>query len=140
MAFFRLFVASLLVVLALGAFAPGARAQQEPSFDSLHDALHLDASQEPGWQAFKAASQPSPDQAARARAAQAMLPHLTSPQRVDLSIAAMEADLDTLKARGAALKSFYAVLSPSQKQIFDTQTQPATEPAAQPPAQPSTQH
>jgi cell division protein FtsB len=53
-----------------------------------------------------------------------MLPHLTSPQRVDLSIAAMEADMQTLRARGAALKAFYATLSSGQQQIFDSQTLP----------------
>jgi hypothetical protein len=127
MAFSRLSVASLLVVLALGASAPAAWAQQGANFDSLHDALHLNASQEPAWQAFKASSRPNADQAARARAAQAMLPQLTSPQRVDLSLAAMQADLDTLKTRGQALKAFYAVLSPGQQQIFDRQTLPATQ-------------
>ena len=125
MAFSRISVAALLVVLALGAFAPAARAQA-PTLDSLHDALHLGADQEPAWQAFKAASQPNADQAARARAAQAMLPRLTSPQRVDLSIAAMQADLATLRARGEALKAFYAVLTPAQRQIFDRQTVPST--------------
>ena len=127
MTFFRNSAVSLLVVLALGAFAPTAWAQlQGPNLDSLHDALHLNAGQEPAWQAFKAASQPNADQAARARAAQSMLPRLTSPQRVDLSVAAMQADLETMRQRGAALKAFYAVLSPGQQQIFDRETVPAT--------------
>jgi len=128
MAFFRISVASLLAALALSALAPAAWAQQGADLYSLHDALHLTAAQEPAWQTFKAASQPNADQAARARAAQAMLPHLTSPQRVDLSLAAMQADLDTLKARGAALKAFYAALTPTQQQIFDRQTVPAAQP------------
>jgi hypothetical protein len=128
MTFFRISVASLLVALALGAFAPSARAQQGSNFDGLHDALHLSAAQEPAWEAFKAASQPNADQDARARAAQAMLPQLTSPQRVDLSLAAMQADLDTLRARGQALKAFYAVLSAGQRQIFDRQTLPNNQP------------
>jgi hypothetical protein len=128
MAFFRLSVASLLVALALGAWTPPARAQGGSNFDSLHDALHLSAAQESAWETFKAASQPNADQDARARAAQAMLPQLTSPQRVDLSVAAMQADLDTLRARGQALKAFYGVLSPGQRQIFDRQSLPSSEP------------
>lgn len=128
MTFFRISVASLLFALALGAFGPSARAQQGSNFDGLHDALHLSAAQEPAWEAFKAASQPNADQEARARAAQAMLPQLTSPQRVDLSVAAMQADLDTLRARGQALKVFYAVLSPGQRQIFDRQSLPNNQP------------
>jgi protein CpxP len=126
MAFSRISIASLLLVLALGAFAPAVQAQQETNFGSLHDALRLTAAQEPGWEAFKSASTPNADQAARARAAQSMLPRLTSPQRVDLSMAAMQADLETLRARGAALKAFYATLTPAQQQIFDRQTLPNT--------------
>jgi hypothetical protein len=127
MAFPRVSVAALLIVLALAGFAPSARAQQQTNFASLHDALRLTAAQEPAWETFKAASQPNADQAARARAAQSMLPRLTSPQRVDLSIAAMQADLETLKARGAALKSFYATLTPAQQQVFDRQTAPGAQ-------------
>jgi hypothetical protein len=127
MNFFRLPAVPAAITLALAALPMAAQAQTS-NLQALHDALHLNAGQEPAWQAFKTASQPNADQAARARAAQAMLPHLTSPQRVDLSIAAMQADLDTLKTRGAALKSFYAMLSPGQQQIFDRQTKPATQP------------
>ena len=50
--------------------------------------------------------------------------NLRSPQRVDLSIAAAEADLQTLRERGAALKAFYAVLTPGQQAIFDRRTLP----------------
>ena len=121
--FSRNSVVALLAGLALAAAAPAALAQG-PNLQNLHDALHLNTSQEPAWQAFAAASRPDPQQAARARAAESMLPHLTAPQRVDLSIAAMEADLQTMKERGAALKSFYATLSPGQQQIFDRETLP----------------
>jgi hypothetical protein len=119
--------AALLAGLAIAAGAPAALAQG-PNLQGLHDALHLNPNQEPAWQSFQAASQPDPQQQARSRAAQSMLPHLTSPQRVDLSIAAMEADLRTMQARGAALKAFYATLSPGQQQIFDRQTLPTEEP------------
>jgi periplasmic protein CpxP/Spy len=126
MTFSRIF-ASAAVALALTVAAPAALAQ-DSTLQGLHDSLHLNVSQEDAWRTFEAASQPSADQAARARAAQAMLPHLTSPQRVDLSIAAMQADLETMRARGAALKAFYAVLSAGQQQIFDRQTLPVSEP------------
>ena len=119
--------APALVALALCAAAPAALAQGS-NLQGLHDALHLNVSQEDAWRTFQAASEPNADQAARARAAQSMLPHLTSPQRVDLSIAAMQADLETMRARGAALKAFYAVLSSGQQQIFDSQTLPTSEP------------
>jgi hypothetical protein len=95
-----------------------------PSLDDLHDALRLTADQDAAWRAFAAASAPDTEQQARERAAQQMMPTLHAPQRVDLSISAMEADLDTLRRRGAALKAFYATLTPAQQQTFDRQTLP----------------
>jgi Spy/CpxP family protein refolding chaperone len=95
-----------------------------PDLAGLHDALHLAPDQDPAWRDFAAASTPSPDQLARQRAAQAMMASLRSPQRVDLSISAAEADLQTLRERGAALKAFYAVLTPAQQAVFDRRTLP----------------
>lgn len=95
-----------------------------PDLAGLHDALHLAPDQDAAWRAFAAASAPSPDQEARERAAQSMMASLRSPQRVDLSISAAEADLQTLRERGAALKAFYAVLTPGQQTIFDRRTLP----------------
>ena len=95
---------------------------------SLHAALQLNAGQEAAWRAFAAASGPDPQQQARERSAQQMLPGLTSPQRVDLSLAAMEADLDSMRERGRALKAFYASLTPAQQKIFDSQTLPRQQP------------
>lgn len=106
------------------ALAGAAQAQRAPDLQDLHDALHLNASQEGAWSVFAASSQPDPEQEARERAAQQMMPALHAPQRVDLSLAAAEADLDTLKRRGAALKTFYATLSPGQQAIFDEETTP----------------
>lgn len=94
---------------------------------SLHAALRITAAQEDAWRDFVAASQPDPQQQARQRAAQAMLPGLTAPQRVDLSIAAMQADLATMRQRGAALKAFYATLTPAQQSTFDRETLPKDE-------------
>ena len=95
-----------------------------PDLAGLHDALHLTPDQAAAWRAFAAASAPSPEQEARERAAQSMMASLHSPQRVDLSISAAEADLQTLRDRGAALKAFYALLTPAQQAIFDRRTSP----------------
>ena len=94
---------------------------------TLHAALRITAAQEDAWRAFVAASQPDPQQQARERAAQAMLPGLTAPQRVDLSLAALQADLATMRQRGAALKAFYATLTPAQQSTFDRETLPRDE-------------
>jgi protein CpxP len=95
-----------------------------PDLAGLHDALRLTPDQEAAWRTFAAASAPSPEQEARERAAQSMMATLRSPQRVDLSISAAEADLQTLRERGAALKAFYAVLTPGQQTTFDRRTLP----------------
>jgi hypothetical protein len=114
--------AGLAVPLALS--AGSALAQQQPDLATLHDALRLTSAQEVGWKSFAAASAPDPNQSAREGSAEQMLPRLTAPQRVDLSIAVMEADLDTLRTRGHALKAFYAMLTPAQQAEFDRQTTP----------------
>ena len=100
---------------------------QSGAIARLHAQLHLTAAQEDAWRAFAAASAPDPQQEARERAARQMLPTLTAPQRVDLAVAAAEADLDTLRQHGAALKAFYAGLTPDQRVAFDRATLPREE-------------
>lgn len=102
--------------------AGAAQAQSEPNFGSLHDALHLTSDQEPAWRDFVASSQPSADDEARERSAQQMLPTLRAPQRVDLTIAVAQSQIEAMRSRGAALKAFYAHLTPAQQLIFDRQT------------------
>jgi hypothetical protein len=119
----------LVSVLAAGAALaqPPGYGGQPSELASLHAALHITAAQEDAWRAFVAASQPDPQAQARERAAAQMLPTLSAPQRVDLSIAAMEADLDTMRERGRALKAFYATLSAAQQATFDRETLPRDE-------------
>jgi protein CpxP len=113
----------LLLVLAMviASISWPVRAQS-PQLQKLHNDLNLTPQQETAWQTFEAATMIDPQEAARRRSAAQMMPTLTAPQRVDLSIAAMQADLDSYKRRGVALKTFYANLSPSQQTIFDSET------------------
>ncbi len=114
-----------LAVVVASALGSAAHAQsQGPDLHRLHDALNLSASQEEAWNAFQAAALPDPQAMARQRAAASMMPDLHAPQRVDLSIAEMQADLDTLRQRGVALKTFYGALSPAQQAVFDRETTP----------------
>ena len=117
----------LQALCALVAIAATSLAQAQargPDLHRLHDALNLSAAQEEAWNAFQAASQPNPQDEARDRTAAQMMPGLHAPQRVDLSIAAMKADLDEMEQRGAALKTFYGALSPAQQTTFDRETTP----------------
>jgi hypothetical protein len=95
---------------------------QTPEIQRLHDALHLTSQQENAWHTFQMATQISPEEAVRRRQAVDLMSTLTAPQRVDLSVAAMQADLQSFERRGAALKTFYATLSSEQQTIFDRMT------------------
>ena len=122
----RLTVLPVLAAIALAALPLAAAAQpQTTDLSRLHDALHLTAVQEPAWRAFAAASGPDPAEEARDRSARAMLPNLTAPQRVQLSIDAMRADLTSMERRGDALKAFYATLNADQQAVFDRETRPS---------------
>lgn len=121
---YRSFGASILAAVALAAASHAQAQSGAPDLHRLHDALNLSASQEEGWNTFQAAMQPDPQEEARQRSAGEMMPSLHAPQRVDLSIAAMQADLHDLERRGVALKAFYATLSPEQQTVFDRFTAP----------------
>ena len=114
-----------LCALAAAAVATGASAQQQqPDFTALHDALHLTASQESAWAAYKAATIPSQGAQSRRQAAMQMFSTLPAPRRIDLVEAEMQQDLTDLHRQGLALKTFYSVLDTQQQHIFDTQTLP----------------
>src|SRR5579871_4908412 len=92
---------TICLAVFASALAASAHAQGR-ELDSLHRALNLTPAQEADWRAFAAASAPDAEQAARDRSAQSMLPGLHAPQRVDLTIAAMQADLDRQTAPRAS--------------------------------------
>ena len=111
------------VALAVG---PLAHAQtQGPDLQTLHDALHLTPAQQAGWSAFAASAAPDQAEMARERNAAQMLPTLPAPRRVDLSIATMRANLQSMEQRGGELKAFYATLTPAQQATFDRMTLPS---------------
>ena len=116
----RLALRALLAIAAL-AFAASVNAQSQ-QLNELRDALHLTAAQQAAWRDFAAASAPDAEREARERSAEEMLPKLPAPRRVDLSIAVAKSDLESLERRGAALKAFYAQLTPAQQAIFDRET------------------
>lgn len=116
----RLAAFAALVLISL---APSAMAQVR-DLNGLRAALHLTADQEGAWRAFAAANAPDSADEARHQGAAALSPTLPAPRRVDLAVAVMEDDLKTLQRRGAAIKAFYATLTPAQQGVFDRQTAP----------------
>lgn len=87
----------------------------------LHAALKLDASQQPAWDAF-VASQAMPRRGDRmARPDRAALAQLSAPQRMQRGIERQKQRVARMEQRLAALNSFYAVLTPEQRKVFDEQ-------------------
>ncbi|MES2296309.1 MAG: Spy/CpxP family protein refolding chaperone [Pseudomonadota bacterium] len=83
----------------------------------LHDKLKLSAAQEGAWTTYVAAITPAagamqhPD-----RAAIAAMP---APDRLEHALTATRTHITTMEGHLAALKTFYAVLTPEQKKVFD---------------------
>jgi periplasmic protein CpxP/Spy len=113
----------LLSICGLSVFLLTVTASaQSPELQQLHDALHLRADQEAGWDSYARTLTMDPQEAARRRDFAERMPRLSAPERVDLSVQMMQADLAGMERRGAALKAFYATLSPEQQQAFDRAT------------------
>lgn len=112
--------AALIVTLAAGA----AGAQSVQSLQQLHDSLRLSPQQEEAWRAYASAIAPDPAQQGRARQAQMLMPNLTTPRRLALMRAQMQADLTAFDHDVQAVTAFYDQLSLDQQHTFDVQTAP----------------
>ena len=81
--------------------------------------LQLSPGQEGAWNSYVAALQPSGEHKRFDRAA---LAALTTPERIDRLRALRAGRMAAMDRRGEATKTFYAVLTPQQKQVFDDAT------------------
>jgi hypothetical protein len=104
---------------------PPAYSSPDAAMKNLHDSLHLSAQQEAAWQTYSSQMALSSQARVRQQAGARMMPSLDAPRRMDLIEAEMRQELADLQTRAQALKSFYAVLTPAQRQIFDQRTLPA---------------
>jgi hypothetical protein len=95
--------------------------------DEIHSALHLTPTQEPAWRAYQAALAPDPGARARQQATRMLLPTLSTPRRIDLINAQMEADAAAMHRQGEAVKAFYATLTALQQRSFDAMTAPSAD-------------
>jgi hypothetical protein len=93
----------------------------EKHLATLHDKLKLTAQQETAWNKF-AANKPMFDKANRPDPAE--MQKLNAPQRMEKGVEHMKAMETKMTEHLAALKEFYAVLTPEQQKIFDEQTPP----------------
>ena len=111
-----------LSLCAIGMSPAFSQMNNAQTLKTLHKLLHLDALQEPAWDAYSAAMSARNDVQARRRAAASLMPTLPAPRRMDLIEAEMHQELDEFNGQSKALKEFYARLRPDQQKIFDAQT------------------
>lgn len=140
----HLIAAGLLAVLGLAATAqtppsapaaadtaPKAQREHRGYFDAariqeriarrqadLKQKLQLTPAQESAWNAYTAALQP-PANAMRPERGE--LARLTTPERIERMRALRAARAAAIDRRADATMSFYAVLSPDQKKVFDAE-------------------
>jgi hypothetical protein len=87
----------------------------------LHDALKLNANQESAWAAYQAAIKPQPG-AMGMHGDRAEWAALSAPARMEKMIALHKQRTAMMESHLAALKTFYAVLTPAQQKVFDENT------------------
>ena len=84
----------------------------------LHDKLKLSAEQETAWKTFT--DKTKPDLAQR-KAVHEEMATLSTPARMDRMVALMKEGEGRMAEHAAAVKEFYAQLTPEQQKIFDDQ-------------------
>lgn len=85
----------------------------------LHDALQLSGAQESAWAAYQAAIKPAAMDMHGDRAAWASMP---APARMEQMIAMSKQRTAAMESHLVALNTFYSVLTPAQKKVFDENT------------------
>lgn len=83
---------------------------------ALHDKLKLSAAQEPAWATFIAAAKPP---ASTERPDAMAIAKMTAPERMEKWITLSQLRLAAQQNSLAALKTFYAELTPEQRKILD---------------------
>jgi protein CpxP len=87
----------------------------------LHDKLKLTAAQEPAWNTFAGKMKPGERPA---RPDRAEMERLSAPERMERMLAMMKQGEQRMADRLAAVKEFYAVLTPEQQKTFNEQFGP----------------
>lgn len=88
----------------------------------LRDALKLTPAQQPAWDAFAASMTPAKKGERAAHPDRAAWAGLSAPQRLQKRIDMQKERTARLEARLSALNSFYTVLTPEQRKVFDEQS------------------
>ena len=101
-------------------WAEHMRAHAEERAKALHDVLNIRPDQEAAFQAFLASMRPEGDHMGmREEHDEEGAAALTTPQRLDRMAARMAEHQAAFQRKAAAIRSFYATLSPEQQRAFD---------------------
>jgi hypothetical protein len=94
----------------------------EKRLETLHTELKLSPSQEPAWNAWSGQVKAHIKEAKEHRPDWRALESLPAPERMEKMLAQGKERLSKLEEGLAAMKTFYAALSPEQRQILDKQS------------------
>ncbi len=98
---------------------PGKYAERiEKRQAALHDKLNLTPVQETAWKSFSEKMKPA---GTRNRPDRSALSALPAPERMEKMLSMMKEHESRMADRVAAVKEFYAVLTPEQQKLFDDQ-------------------
>jgi len=104
-----------------GRFAGHTEKHLEKYRARLHDTLKLSTEQEAAWKTFTDKTQLPAVDRAKLKAQRSELRALPAPARMDRMIARMKEREGRMLEWAAAVKEFYAQLTPEQQTLFDAQ-------------------
>jgi hypothetical protein len=91
----------------------------------LKEKLNLKPEQEAAWNAFASTAKPGVQRTGMDRAAKkAEFAKLSTPERLDKMLAMADMRRVRMAERAAAVKAFYAQLTPEQQGVFDAEARP----------------
>jgi Spy/CpxP family protein refolding chaperone len=102
----------------------GWEARRAAHLAALKAKLKLTAGQEPAWNTFAEVSRPGPHPGIDRRAMRDDFEKLSTPERLDRMQAMAEVRRARMAERAAAIKAFYAQLTPEQQKVFDAEALP----------------
>lgn len=117
---------SFVLAASLGLAAGGAGAQERPPPPSraptLDERLDLKPEQQGAWKAYQAELALEREDASHGRAQAELLNGMTTPQRLDWSLAQLPGREADARRAAAATRAFYEALTPDQRRTFDRVT------------------
>jgi hypothetical protein len=114
----------LLASAGLAAAQAPPAAQGQAQGPDLATVLHLRADQLPAYHALEAADHESPAVVAQLQAKSQRVASQSLPQRLDFQAEVMDLRVAHAHRVWAAMRKFYAVLTPAQQHTFDQVTAP----------------